>query len=639
MSNYNPIPTRVWSRVQSQCTFTNPGATYDQIYIPLTNQIVSQEQADYENKQIYKGNILQYKGNSARLTKAQKYSQLAKMNGPNRTKVFATQSQTYSNPNTTGLLRVGYSTYQFPNQIPGAPNNISGPFAYGIPDPNNCSGNSIQDGGSLVCGTFANPCSGVIIKRDVNPAVTCHPASASNVPGDSLLCWNNKVKTWFPRQRYVMTNSGNKWPEGYKGFVSALIPDKPCSPLLNFKFHEKIIENLENTKNYLNSKNKELYTEKIQSPDTNFTKYHIYFSWKMNNIHRADSFNIYINYDLYKNIINDGTYNTVISNFNDSNCFISMTSVLNKIESDMSVPIFFNDTDISLSTTGPTGPTGPTDPTDPTDPSNCCTDLTNINNFITIIDTKFDDVINYIDNKLIDIPEMSNKLNYIESSINNINDIIQILSSSMNHLQHIVSTKICNSCDIYNQILNSNIIRQINEYVLLYISSIGCNTNNYIQIDTYNELNIGLNNLEELFNENIDCNLYNTIKIYKDLLLVIKTSFDNKNLASSTLLDAEKWKNDSIILNDSIKLQEYINNLNKSFYLADVSVKATYANLKPKYNIYIQLYGLPDCLLFDPKLLNNIIKAIDDYDSVYGIPQNDEYDFNKINSLLNKYSL
>lgn len=222
MSNYNPIPTRVWSRVQSQCTFTNPGATYDQIYIPLTNQIVTKAQADYEYKQIYKGNILQYKANSAKFTKSQKYSQLAKMNGPNRTKVFATQSQTYSNPNTTGLLRVGYSTYQFPNQIPGAPNNISGPFAYGIPDPNDCSGNSIQDGGSLVCGTFANPCSGVIIKRDVNPAVTCHPASASNVPGDSLLCWNNKVKTWFPRQRYVMTNSGNKWPEGYKGFVSAI---------------------------------------------------------------------------------------------------------------------------------------------------------------------------------------------------------------------------------------------------------------------------------------------------------------------------------------------------------------------------------------------------------------------------------
>jgi hypothetical protein len=220
--SYNPIPPRVWSRVQNPCTYIIPGSQYTQAYIPLTGQVVSQAQADYEAKQIYKGNILQYKGNSARFTKSQRYSQLAKMAGPNRTKVFATQSQTYTNPNTTGLLRVGYSTYPFPNQIPGAPNNISGPFAYGIPNPYDCSGNSIQDGGTLVCGTFANPCSGEIIKRGPTTATICNPASASNVPGPSLLCWNNKVQTWFPRQRYVMNNSTNKWPTNYKGFVSAV---------------------------------------------------------------------------------------------------------------------------------------------------------------------------------------------------------------------------------------------------------------------------------------------------------------------------------------------------------------------------------------------------------------------------------
>jgi len=225
MSNYNPIPPRAWSRVENPCIFIIPGSTYQQSYISLTGQVVSQSQADYEMKQIYKGNILQYKGNSAKFTKSQRYSQLAKMTGPNRTKVFATQSQTYTNPNTTGLLRVGYSTYPFPNQIPGAPNNISGPFAYGIPNPYDCSGNSIQDGGTLVCGTFANPCSGEIIKKGVNPATICYPASASNVPGPSFLCWNNKVQTWFPRQRYFMNNSTNKWPEGYKGFISA-VPTK-----------------------------------------------------------------------------------------------------------------------------------------------------------------------------------------------------------------------------------------------------------------------------------------------------------------------------------------------------------------------------------------------------------------------------
>jgi hypothetical protein len=220
--SYNPIPPRVWSRVQNQCTYIIPNSTYEQAYIPLTGQTVSQAQADYEMKQIYKGNILQYKANSANFTKSQKYSQLARMAGPNRTKIFATQTQTYTNPNTTGLLRVGTVTYPFPNQIPGAPNNISGPFAYGMKNPNDCSGNSIEDGGTLVCGTFANPCSGEIYKQGPSTSSICNPASASNVPGPSVLCWNNKVQSWFPKQRYFMNNSTDKWPINYKGFVSAI---------------------------------------------------------------------------------------------------------------------------------------------------------------------------------------------------------------------------------------------------------------------------------------------------------------------------------------------------------------------------------------------------------------------------------
>ena len=220
---YNPVPPRAWSRVQNSCTYINPSLT-DQynVYVPLTGQTITQEQAIYEDKQIYKGNILQYKGNSARLTKAQKYAQLAKCSGPNRTKVFATQSQTYTNPNTTGLLRVGFQTYSYPNNIVGSPNNISGPFQYNVANPDDCSSNTIKDGGILVCGTYANQCTGEIYtSSNTNPNI-CNPASASNVPGQSILCWNKKVDSWFPRQKYTMNNSGNKWPQGYKGFVSAL---------------------------------------------------------------------------------------------------------------------------------------------------------------------------------------------------------------------------------------------------------------------------------------------------------------------------------------------------------------------------------------------------------------------------------
>jgi predicted transcriptional regulator with HTH domain len=205
--------------------------------IPFTQQPMTLAEADYQDKLLYKGNILQYKGNSSRLTKKQQYTQLAKGFGPNRTKVFATQTQTYTNPNTTGLQRVNFTTYPFPNDLVGKPNNISGPFQYDVPNPNGClnldgtPSTAVRDGGSLVCGTLANPCSNELIKANNGSAAICNPASASDVPGTSFLCWNKQLQTWFPRQRYVMNNSGTKWPEGYKGFVSAVVPDAPILTL------------------------------------------------------------------------------------------------------------------------------------------------------------------------------------------------------------------------------------------------------------------------------------------------------------------------------------------------------------------------------------------------------------------------
>jgi hypothetical protein len=222
MACYNPQPPRVWSRVQGQCTYINPDSNYENLYVPLTNQTITQNEANNIIQMFYKGNILQYKGNSANFSKSQKYSQLATGTGPSRKKVFATQSQIYTNPNTTGLLRVNYETFSFPNEIVGAPNNISSNIVYNIPNPNKCSTTSIEIGGNLVCGTYANPCSGEIYKKSPAVTNTCFPAAASNVPGPEYLCWNNKIKTFYPRQTRTNNNSSNKWPINYKGFVSAI---------------------------------------------------------------------------------------------------------------------------------------------------------------------------------------------------------------------------------------------------------------------------------------------------------------------------------------------------------------------------------------------------------------------------------
>ena len=223
--SYNPNPPRVWSRVQNQCTYT-VDSLYQTVYVPLNNKTELLAVANYQEKILYKGNILQYKKNSSNLTKNQRYSQISKGKWTNRTKTFATQSQTYSNPNTTGLQRVNFTTFPYPNGIVGAPNNVSGPFQSGVPNPNDCSSNAVQDGGSLICNTYANPCTGEIIKQ--TQTINCYPTTCSDVPGKIQdLCWDERLQTYYPRQRYFMGNSGSKWPEGYKAFVSAVTPAAP----------------------------------------------------------------------------------------------------------------------------------------------------------------------------------------------------------------------------------------------------------------------------------------------------------------------------------------------------------------------------------------------------------------------------
>lgn len=201
---YNPNPPRVWSRVQNSCSviaYNNND--------PAANSNFAK--ADYEKQMLLKGNILQYKKNSSNLTKKQRYTQIAKGMWTNRTKTWATQSDTYTNPNMTSLLRVNYTILDPSN------NNFSNPQ-----NPFGCPTTTIQDGGNLVCNRVVNPCTQEIIKKTVSQQL-CNPTTDSDVPGQiQPLCWNDGTQTWYPRQRYIMPTSGTKWPQGYKGFTSAL---------------------------------------------------------------------------------------------------------------------------------------------------------------------------------------------------------------------------------------------------------------------------------------------------------------------------------------------------------------------------------------------------------------------------------
>jgi hypothetical protein len=205
---YNPNPARVWSRVQNRCSTDTADSTVDYARI------------DYDRQMLLKGNILQYKKNSSNLTKNQRYTQIAKGMWTNRTKTWATQSDTYTNPNNSSLLRVNYNILDPSNNTFSSRSN---PF--------NCPTTEIQDGGNLVCSVVVNPCTQEVIKRSVSQQL-CNPTSDSDVPGQiQQLCWNDGTQTWYPRQRYTMGNSGTSWPEGYKGFVSAFTLEAPVLTL------------------------------------------------------------------------------------------------------------------------------------------------------------------------------------------------------------------------------------------------------------------------------------------------------------------------------------------------------------------------------------------------------------------------
>ena len=223
--SYNPKPPRVWSRVQDPCSY-DTSYNYNQgVYVPLTGKTVSQFEANYQAKVLYKGNILQYKKNSSSLTKSQRYSQICKGMWTNRTKSYATQTQTYTNPNTSNLLRVNYNSVPSPGT-----SYIPGPYNYNIPNPYGCISDTIKDGGSLVCNKISNPCTDEVIQTTT--VLNCYPTTCSDVPGtEQLLCWDPQLETWYPRQRYIMPTSGTKWPEGYKGFVSAVTPPEPVLTL------------------------------------------------------------------------------------------------------------------------------------------------------------------------------------------------------------------------------------------------------------------------------------------------------------------------------------------------------------------------------------------------------------------------
>lgn len=260
---YLPQPPRAWSRVQNSCSLITDSDNNSLVRDPYTGQLVPQVVLGERIAMLNKGNVLQYKANSSNLTRAQKYSKIAKGQWVNRNTTWATQStRGYTNPNTTSLKRSGNvvniainpitSTIIGPTTEPltcpqpftptneGLPSNGGGTSVIEppIPPPVPPTPGSetfpdiiantpvepivIQDGGILICSIQEELCTGET--KSSLAQQLCHPTTDSDVPGPiQELCWNDGTQTWYPRSRYVMTNSANKWPVNAELFSSVII--------------------------------------------------------------------------------------------------------------------------------------------------------------------------------------------------------------------------------------------------------------------------------------------------------------------------------------------------------------------------------------------------------------------------------
>ena len=298
---YLPEPPRAWSRVDNKCTYDNTNNN-DNSYDPFLY---------HRATLLNKGNVLQYKKNSSQLTKNQRYSQIAKGLWTNRTRTWATQSVTYTNPNTTSLKRVGYVEYPKNDITPGSPANLAGPFVpvSTLTDPFKCPIFTFKDGGSLVCSTYENPCTGEIVERTFQP--NYYPTSDSDVPGPiKYLYWDPRLQTWFPRERLTMSNSLNKWPINYKLFKSAIHPGAP-----------KL----------------EIVSSTINSVELAWT-----IDGNDNRCFPVSKFSIFVDNSLYKTIVNSTDYTTTLTGLFDGPYDIYIIGILSGNSSPPSNVVIYN---------------------------------------------------------------------------------------------------------------------------------------------------------------------------------------------------------------------------------------------------------------------------------------------------------
>ena len=255
--NYLPIPPRLLERTNATCEILFEKLENGTVFYPYFNKKVTFSQAAYLTKMLYKGNILQYPSPSTKvggMTKKMNYARIVKGFGKYRKNGWASQTDSYTSPNSNMLHRTQYSiTSNNLNgeiKLPGCDDDpfienivlpissdpvqdLENPVFPPLNDPADIITynypivpikpiliDSIIEGGRLRHCTRGNICTGEV--KEFVKQIPCFPTSASDVPGPIInLCYPSNFPAFYPRVRKTYTNPSTKWPINSKTAIPA----------------------------------------------------------------------------------------------------------------------------------------------------------------------------------------------------------------------------------------------------------------------------------------------------------------------------------------------------------------------------------------------------------------------------------
>jgi hypothetical protein len=156
---------------------------------------------------------------------------------------------------------------------------------------------------------------------------------------------------------------------------------------------------------------------------------------------------------------------------------------------------------------------------------------------------------------------------------------------------------------VYNNILTSPIIIELNGYMSDFVNLDYDKLRSILTIQKIGQLTSELlslkNSMQACYQE--------VVSSYEEMFKVLIFAMNVETQKQSISVLLETYKNDAITLKDPVLLQQYLNTIKNEIRLfSDITVTTTYAKIKPKYEEYHRLYGVPPNLFYNSALMAEI---------------------------------